>query len=64
MPTQPSVKFSTPMNMANFDYYSLPGFGEQCRKEYGFSDSCIIGDRMIITGQSKYARLIRENNHF
>lgn len=52
------------MNMANFDYYSLPGFGEQCRKEYGFSDSCIIGDRMIITGQSKYARLIRENNHF
>ncbi|CAI7599905.1 unnamed protein product [Penicillium bialowiezense] len=38
--------------MANFDYYSLPGFGEQCRKEYGFSDSCIIGDRMIITGQT------------
>ncbi|KAJ6032912.1 uncharacterized protein N7446_008795 [Penicillium canescens] len=38
--------------MANFNYYSLPGFGEQCRKQYGFSDACIIGDRMIVTGQT------------
>ncbi|KAJ5817047.1 hypothetical protein N7447_009280 [Penicillium robsamsonii] len=40
------------MQMANFNYHSLPGFGEQCRKEYGFSDSCIIGDRMFVTGQT------------
>ncbi|RAH70371.1 YjgF-like protein [Aspergillus aculeatinus CBS 121060] len=38
--------------MSSFAYYSLPGFGEQCREQYGFSDACIIGDRMIITGQT------------
>ncbi|KAI9930722.1 hypothetical protein ASPWEDRAFT_182694 [Aspergillus wentii DTO 134E9] len=38
--------------MASLIYYSLPGFGEKCRVEYGFSDSCIIGDRIVTTGQT------------
>jgi hypothetical protein len=38
--------------MSSFNYYSLPGFGEECREKYGFSDACIIGDRLVITGQS------------
>ncbi|PYI13052.1 hypothetical protein BO86DRAFT_441745 [Aspergillus japonicus CBS 114.51] len=38
--------------MSSFTYYSGPGFGEQCRQQYGFSDACIIGDRMIVTGQT------------
>ncbi|GKZ37794.1 hypothetical protein AbraIFM66950_009553 [Aspergillus brasiliensis] len=38
--------------MSSFTYYSLPGFGEQCRQQYGFSDACIIGDRLIVTGQT------------
>lgn len=45
--------------MSSFTYYSLPGFGEQCRQQYGFSDACIIGDRLIVTGQSKFAYLSR-----
>ncbi|PLN83664.1 Endoribonuclease L-PSP/chorismate mutase-like protein [Aspergillus taichungensis] len=38
--------------MSSFTYHSLPGFGEQCCEEYGFSDACIIGDRIIVTGQT------------
>ncbi|RAK91967.1 hypothetical protein BO79DRAFT_252041 [Aspergillus costaricaensis CBS 115574] len=42
--------------MSSFTYYSLPGFGEQCRQQYGFSDACIIGERLIVTGQSQVAQ--------
>ncbi|KAB8275158.1 hypothetical protein BDV30DRAFT_247903 [Aspergillus minisclerotigenes] len=45
-------KNTTSRNMSTFKYYSLPGFGEECREKYGFSDSCIIGDRMIVTGHT------------
>ncbi|KAL4746046.1 hypothetical protein BDW72DRAFT_207698 [Aspergillus terricola var. indicus] len=38
--------------MSSFTYYSLLGFGEQCREQYGFSDVCIIGNCMIVTGQT------------
>ncbi|GAQ43137.1 hypothetical protein ABZX51_011313 [Aspergillus tubingensis] len=38
--------------MSSFTYYSLPSFGEQCRQLYGFSDACIIGDHLIVTGQT------------
>ncbi|KAH8434292.1 uncharacterized protein LDX57_011932 [Aspergillus melleus] len=38
--------------MASLDYYSLPGFGDKCRKEFGFSDSCVIGNCIFTTGQT------------
>jgi hypothetical protein len=37
--------------MSTFRYYSAPGFGQVARAEYGFSDACIIGNRMEVTGQ-------------
>ena len=37
--------------MASFNYHTLPGFGEECHGKYGFSDACIIGNRLVITGQ-------------
>lgn len=43
----------TTYNMASFKYHALPGFGEECREKYGFSDACIIGNRLVVTGQSK-----------
>lgn len=39
--------------MASFSYHALPGFGEECREKYGFSDACLIGNRLVVTGQSK-----------
>ncbi|GFF34212.1 hypothetical protein IFM51744_02375 [Aspergillus udagawae] len=36
--------------MASFNYHALPVFGEECRDKYGFSDACIIGNRLIVTG--------------
>jgi hypothetical protein len=39
--------------MASFKYHAVPGFGEECREKYGFSDACIIGNRLVVTGQSK-----------
>ncbi|KAL2837217.1 Endoribonuclease L-PSP/chorismate mutase-like protein [Aspergillus pseudodeflectus] len=45
--------------MSSFNYYSLPGFGEECREKYGFSDACIIGDRLVITGQTGMDPLTR-----
>ncbi|EYE96806.1 uncharacterized protein EURHEDRAFT_514049 [Aspergillus ruber CBS 135680] len=42
--------------MESISYYylftKLPGFGEECREKYGFSDSCITGNWLVITGQS------------
>lgn len=49
--------------MSSFSYYSLPGFGEKCRQEFGFADACIIGDRMIVTGQSNVAWPLVNDEH-
>ncbi|KAL5363815.1 hypothetical protein BJX96DRAFT_122821 [Aspergillus floccosus] len=38
--------------MASFKYYALPCFGEECREKYGFSDACIIDNRLVITRQT------------
>lgn len=43
--------------MSSFQYYSAPGFGQVAREEYGFSDACIISDRMEVTGQGQLACL-------
>lgn len=40
-------------NMASFKYHALPGFGEEFHDKYGFSDACIIGNWLVVTGQSK-----------
>jgi hypothetical protein len=45
--------YLTAFNMASFKYHALPGFGEECREKYGFSDACLIGNRLVVTGQSK-----------
>ena len=39
--------------MASFKYHALPGFGEEFHDKYGFSDACIIGNWLVVTGQSK-----------
>ncbi|KAB8227251.1 hypothetical protein ETB97_006161 [Aspergillus alliaceus] len=45
--------------MASFKYHALPGFGEECREKYGFSDACIIGNRLVVTGQTGMNPLTR-----
>ncbi|KAF2994670.1 hypothetical protein E8E13_001357 [Curvularia kusanoi] len=37
--------------MSSFKYYSAPGFGQVTREQYGFSDACVIGNRIEVTGQ-------------
>ncbi|CAH0024686.1 unnamed protein product [Clonostachys rhizophaga] len=37
--------------MSSLTFYAAPGFGKQCQEMFGFSDACIIGDRMVTTGQ-------------
>ncbi|KAJ8115547.1 hypothetical protein OPT61_g2832 [Boeremia exigua] len=37
--------------MSFLEYYSAEGFGQVTRKKYGFSDACIVGDRIEVTGQ-------------
>ncbi|GLA28362.1 hypothetical protein M752DRAFT_335939 [Aspergillus phoenicis ATCC 13157] len=48
--------------MASFKYHALPGFGEECREKYGFSDACIIGNRLVVTGQTGMNPLTRETS--
>ncbi|GKU08558.1 l-psp endoribonuclease family [Fusarium langsethiae] len=37
--------------MSSLTFYAAPGFGKECQQSFGFSDACIIGDRMEVTGQ-------------
>ncbi|KAM0716174.1 hypothetical protein Q7P37_008688 [Cladosporium fusiforme] len=37
--------------MSSLQYYPAPGFGQVTRTQYGFSNACIVGDRMEVTGQ-------------
>ncbi|KAJ5975076.1 Endoribonuclease L-PSP/chorismate mutase-like protein [Penicillium waksmanii] len=48
--------------MASFRYHALPGFGEECREKYGFSDACLIGNRLVVTGQTGMDPLTRETS--
>ncbi|GIC92490.1 uncharacterized protein Aud_008956 [Aspergillus udagawae] len=48
--------------MASFNYHALPGFGEECRDKYGFSDACIIGNRLIVTGQTGMDPLTKKSS--
>lgn len=38
--------------MSSLTYYSLPGYSESWREKYGFSDACLLGSRLEVTGQS------------
>ncbi|KAJ6088085.1 Endoribonuclease L-PSP/chorismate mutase-like protein [Penicillium canescens] len=48
--------------MASLRYHALPGFGEDCREKYGFSDACLIGNRLVVTGQTGINPLTRETS--
>ncbi|UKZ61353.1 uncharacterized protein TrAtP1_002619 [Trichoderma atroviride] len=38
--------------MSSLTYYSLPGYSESWREKYGFSDACLLGSRLEVTGQT------------
>ncbi|KAL6889982.1 Endoribonuclease L-PSP/chorismate mutase-like protein [Trichoderma evansii] len=38
--------------MSSLTYYSLLGYSEAWREKYGFSDACILGSRLEVTGQT------------
>lgn len=44
--------------MSSLTYYSLPGYSESWREKYGFSDACLLGSRLEVTGQSKLKKAV------
>ncbi|OJJ43899.1 hypothetical protein ASPZODRAFT_154389 [Penicilliopsis zonata CBS 506.65] len=38
--------------MSNLTFYSRPGRGEEFRNKFGFSECCIIGDKLELAGQA------------
>ncbi|KAL7891949.1 Endoribonuclease L-PSP/chorismate mutase-like protein [Trichoderma sp. SZMC 28014] len=38
--------------MSYLTYYSLPGYSQSWREKYGFSDACLLGSRLEVTGQT------------
>ncbi|KAL1980884.1 hypothetical protein VTN96DRAFT_3380 [Rasamsonia emersonii] len=41
--------------MSSLSYYSRPGRGQHWQQQFGFSEACIIGDRMEVAGQTGMA---------